>query len=134
MSFVEGAEAGLDVADEDAFVEGGQGAGPDGGGVALDEDPVGTLAAKHGSNGFQDADGDVEQILAGPHQVEIDIRSDLEEVEDLVEHLPVLGGGTSSADQRAPVFFGVGVSIVRHLTIIPGSGAVEDDELIDLRG
>jgi hypothetical protein len=47
--------------------------------------------------------------------------------------LTVLGSGTSSVDQRAHVFFGVGVSIVRHLTIIPDSGAIEDDELIDLR-
>lgn len=45
----------------------------------------------------------------------------------------VLGSGTSSADQRAHVFFGVGVSVVRHLTIMPDSGAIEDDELIDLR-
>jgi hypothetical protein len=47
--------------------------------------------------------------------------------------LTVLGSGTSGADQRAHIFFGVGSTVVQHLTIDPSGGTIEGEELIDLR-
>jgi hypothetical protein len=40
----------------------------------------------------QDAGGDVGEVLAGTHEVEIDLGGDAEDRQHLIEHLPVLGG------------------------------------------
>ena len=97
LPFVVGAQTGFHVPDAHPVVEGQQGGGHDGGGIALHQHPVRLEVAQHGVEVGEDGGGQLRQRLVGAHQVEVDVGGDLEQVEHLVEHLAVLGG---DANQR----------------------------------
>ena len=89
---IAGAESCLDMADWDFGVEGGQRAAEGGGSVALHEDDVGFLFSEDGFEGGDDTRRGLGEGLTGAHDVEVPVRGHVECVENLVEHLPVLGG------------------------------------------
>src|SRR5262249_35428554 len=84
------AETSLDVADGDARVEGGERSREGGGGIALDQHRGGTRGGQYRRQAFEDARGYLAGHLAIAHDVEPVVGLDTEELEDLVEHLPVL--------------------------------------------
>jgi hypothetical protein len=79
------------VADLDPPVEGRQRGRHGGRRVSLDEDPVGLLGGEDLVEGGQHPRGELAGRLVGPHQVEVDVRIDLEQTQDLIQHLAVLG-------------------------------------------
>ena len=94
LGHVPGSEAGLDVADGNAGVEGGKGAAEGGGGVALNDGEFGFKVGEDGFEGGQHSGGGLEKRLAWEHEIQIDIRGDMEGGQDLIEHLTVLAGDT----------------------------------------
>ena len=89
---IAGAQARLDMGDLGFRVKRGQAGGQGGGGVAVDEHPVVAAPFKDFPQAGQNVGGDVGQVLARLHDVEVEIRMDVEQLQHLVEHLPVLGG------------------------------------------
>ena len=89
---VAGAQAGLDMANRNALVEGRQRCRQRGGGIAVHQHRVGPPAREHGAHAGEHAGGDVGQVLPGLHQIEVELGLDPEQAEHLVEHLPVLRG------------------------------------------
>ena len=89
---VERPQTGLDVADLPALLERSERAGHGRRRVALDEHPVGMLLLENRAEPVDDRDRDVVQRLGVLHHVQVVIRPDLEQVEHLVEHLPMLAG------------------------------------------
>jgi hypothetical protein len=100
------AEAGLDVADGDVAVEGGEGGGEGGGSVALDEEEVGSFEFENGVEGRNDACGEGGKGLAGTHDVEVVVGDHAEDGEDAVEHLAVLGGDADAGLEAGVVLHG----------------------------
>ena len=86
------AQARLHVRDLDLGVERGQCGHEGGGGVALHDQPAGTHLFQDGGQAVQHPRGDAGQGLVRPHQVEVEVRHDAEEVQHAVEHLAVLRG------------------------------------------
>ena len=97
---VAGAQAGLDVADAHATVEGGDRGAHRRRRVALDEQPVGLLAGEDRVDSGEHARREGVHRLVGTHEVEVDVGLQGEEREHLVEHLAVLRGGAE--DRLAP--------------------------------
>jgi len=89
---VAGAQAGFDVGDRDLLVVGGEGGGEGGGGVAVDQDDVGFAVGEDAFHALQDGGGDVGEVLAGLHDVEVVVGFEVEQCEYLVEHFAVLAG------------------------------------------
>ena len=89
---VAGAQAGLNVADGDLLVEGGKGRGGAGGSVSMDKDHVGLYFLQDIAHAGEHAGGDVVEVLALFHYVEVVVRGDLEDAQHLVQHLAVLAG------------------------------------------
>ena len=89
---VAGAQAGFHMAHRNVLVEGRQGAGKRGGGIALHEQHGRLLGLDHRLEGCQDARGDLRECLPWLHQVEVVIRRDFEGGQYLVEHGAVLRG------------------------------------------
>jgi len=90
--FVVGAQARFDMPDPDFGVVGGKAGAQRGGGVAVNQHDVGCPGAEYVAHAEQHVARDVAQVLPRLHQVQIEIGLDAEDVEHLVEHLPVLGG------------------------------------------
>ncbi len=89
---VVGAQPRFDVPDGDLAVEGREAADERRGRVPLDEHHV---RADLAEDMVQCLDGvlrDLGQGLPGAHDVQIVVRRDLEDVQDLIQHLPVLRG------------------------------------------
>ena len=61
-----------------------------GGGVALDDDPVGLLRVHHLAEAGEQAGRERIERLVGLHQVEVVVGRDAGDREDLVEHRAVL--------------------------------------------
>ena len=99
---VPGPQACLHVAHGDLLVKGRQGAGEGGGGVAVDQDQVGLFLRKDLLQAQQALAGDGVQALAGLHDIQIVVRGDGKEAEDVVQHLPVLGGDAADAAELTP--------------------------------
>src|SRR5206468_1807825 len=93
---IAGAQPGLDVADADAAVEGGEGGGHGGGGVPLDEEPVGGFGGEHLVHGGDRRRGEAVQRLVVAHQPQVEVGAQSEQILCLVEHLPVLAGGADA--------------------------------------
>jgi len=89
---VAGAQACLHVPNRDVVVEGGKGSAEGRGRVALDEDKVGFGLREEAVDGLDRPGGEAGQRLVPLHQVEVHVGLDAEGIEDLVEHLAVLGG------------------------------------------
>ena len=89
---VPGAQAGLDVPDGDAAVEGGDRSAHRRGRVALDEEPVGPALRQQRIERAEDPRRELARGLVVAHQVEIDVGRQVEQLEDLVEHLAMLRG------------------------------------------
>jgi hypothetical protein len=70
---------------------------------------------------------DVEQILPRPHDVQIVIGTDMEQVQHLVEHLAVLGGDADQALKPAGMSFQL-LDDRRHLDRL-GAGTEYGDDL-----
>ncbi len=94
---VAGAQPGLDVTEGNLVVEGGQAGGHGGGGVAVDEHQVRHEAGEYRFEAAQHAAGGVGQALAGPHDVQVEVRADPEQGKHLVEHVTVLAGDAHPA-------------------------------------
>ena len=90
---VAGAQASLEVGDRRALVEGGEGGGEGGGGVALHQHDAGAVAAQQRADLGEQVLGHAGQGLAGSQHVQVHVGHDVEQLDDLVEHVPVLGGG-----------------------------------------
>ena len=90
---VAAAQAGLDMRHRDAPVVGSQRAGHGGGGVALDDHPARAHPVEDLADVLQQAGGELVERLVGPHDVEVDVGNDVGELQHLVQHLAVLGGG-----------------------------------------
>ena len=89
-------KAGLDVAEADSLVEGGQTRRHRGRGVALDEDPLRALLLDHLLDALHHRAGDPGQRLPVDHDVEVVVGLQLEGHHHLVEQLAVLGGGAEA--------------------------------------
>ncbi len=85
------AQARLDVPDAHAAVEGGDGRAHRRRRVALHEEPVRGEPREEGIEGGEDPGGDLVGGLPGAHEVEVHVRLEVEDVEHLVEHFPMLG-------------------------------------------
>lgn len=101
---VVGTQAGLHVADGDLLVERGEGGGGAGGGVAMDKDHIGLDFLEHVSRAGQHAGGDVVQVLALLHDVQVKIRLHLKYLEHLVQHLPMLPGDAHDGLELIGIF------------------------------
>ena len=67
--------------------------GDEGGrGVALDHHQVGRNLTQNGIDPDQNIRSELREVLVGPHEIEIVISLDAEELERLRDHLPVLPG------------------------------------------
>jgi hypothetical protein len=86
------AQTGFHMSYRHVLVEGRQGGGKRGGGVALHQHHVGTLGLDHRLERRQDARRDLRQSLPRLHQIQVVIGSHSEGGEHLVEHRAVLGG------------------------------------------
>ena len=119
---VAGAQSGFDVADGDFGIERGQRGGEGGGRVALHQHAVGPEIGIHLAQPFQHGGRDVGQPLAIPHHVQVPVGGDGEQVQHLIQHLPVLRG---DADEGCDVGgFDEAPDDRRHLD---GLGAGADD-------
>ncbi len=83
-------QAGLDMPDLDLAVGCGQGRGHDRGGIPLNQDPVGLLDLEDPVHPFEHRRGEVGKRLPRGHEGEVMVGDDPEQVEHLVQHLPVL--------------------------------------------
>jgi len=94
---VAGPEPGLDMAHGDPMIEGGQRRRKDRCRVALHQDQVGLFLREVPVQSENRGHGEACQGLVRAHEVQVRIGLDVEGLQDLVEHLPVLGG---DADPR----------------------------------
>ena len=92
--YITRAQAGLHMTHRGLLVERGQGGGKCGCGIALHQHPVGPAVLDDPQNAGKRGRGDVIQSLARLHDVQIIIGLDLKDGQNLVQHLPVLGGDT----------------------------------------
>lgn len=99
------AEAGLDVPNRDSGVEGGQGCGHAGRGVAMDKYDVGTCGGEHLAHACEHPGGDIVEVLSGTHDVEVEVGTYVEDVEYLVEHLTVLSGHADKGTELVGMAF-----------------------------
>ena len=83
-------QSGFHVPDGHPEVEAGHGGGQGRGSVTMDEQCIRAVLLQHGAHPHQHGCRDVKQVLAGPHQVEVDLGRDPEHLQGLVQHLPVL--------------------------------------------
>jgi hypothetical protein len=86
------AQAGFDVGHRHSFVEARQRCGERGGGVALDDQPIRSHLAQHARDPLEYGGCHIAEILSLSHDVEVMVGLDLEYVEHLVQHLPMLTG------------------------------------------
>src|SRR5438477_5295511 len=85
-------KARLDMADGNPPEECGQACRHRGGRVALDDHDVRAQTTGELCDAAQNRGCDLFRTLIGAHQIEIVIRNETEEIERLIEHLPVLSG------------------------------------------
>ena len=90
------------MADGDFRVEGGEGAGKGGGGVAVDQHKVRLRLPEYVAHLRQNLCGDGGQRLPRLHDVEVVIRLYAEDIQDAVQHLPVLGRDADQALKFLP--------------------------------
>jgi hypothetical protein len=88
---VSGAQAGLQVANRDVFIKSGQGAGKTGRRVPLDQDQIRVFSLLDIPNAEQDPAGNIKKILVWLHDIQVIIRGDGKEIQNLVKHLAMLG-------------------------------------------
>ena len=89
-SQISSAQSGFDVSDRDVFVESGEGPAEGRGCVTLNQHGV---WLQPGEDGRQPLDGSRCQCgkrLPGLHQIKVDVRGDIEELKNLIEHLTML--------------------------------------------
>lgn len=91
------AKARFHMGDGDVVIKGGQGRAEDGGRVSLNHDHIRLLFVQIAIQGFDGAGGQASQGLVVLHQVQIHIRDDLECLEHLIQHFPVLGSDADAA-------------------------------------
>ena len=89
---VVGAQTCFDMADGNLPVEGGEGRGSGCCGVAVDKDDVGARLGKHIAHAGQHTGCDVVKVLPLSHDIEVVVGTDVENFQNLVEHLAVLAG------------------------------------------
>ena len=87
---VVGAQTRLHMAHGDLVVEGGEGGGKGGGGVALHQHQVGAVFGKFQTQALQGRTGHVGEGLARGHQGQVLVRAQLEERHHLGHHFLVL--------------------------------------------
>ena len=85
----------------DLLVVSRQAGGKGGGGVAMHQHHVGLERGQHRSDALQDGGGHTGQVLAGFHDVQVVIGADAEQLQHLVEHLPVLAGDAHAGFEAA---------------------------------
>ena len=83
-------ETGLDMANRDLLVEGGEGGGGAGGCVTMDQNHIRLALFEHIAHASKHAGGDIVEILPLLHDVQVVIRLHIEDPEHLVQHLTVL--------------------------------------------
>src|SRR5436190_21743149 len=88
--FVASAKARLDVTEPDTMVVRFHRGNEHRGRVALRQDPVGAHVGDHRIQGHEQIGGELRERLVLRHHVQVDIRHDLEQVQDLIQHLAVL--------------------------------------------
>lgn len=86
------AQACFDVSDADLLVESGKSGREGRRRVAVDKDVIRFFLLQYIFQAAEDAGGDVIERLSALHDVEIIVDRQSEEVDDLIEHFPVLGG------------------------------------------
>ena len=82
---IAGAQPGFDMRDRNLAIISGERAGHRGGGIALDDDHVGCLGVHHLAQPDQQARGKPVERLTRFHQVEVDVRGDVSDREDLIK-------------------------------------------------
>ena len=70
--------------------------------VALHDHPIGPKGIDDLTHAGQYGAGQIGEILIWPHQIEIPFRPQLEQVEDLAQHLAVLSGDAHLAVETRP--------------------------------
>ena len=99
---VVGPKACLDVSHRDAFIEGGKGGGEARRRVAVDEHQRWPPLTQDVANTHHYRRRQFGEPLALSHHVEIEIRSDLEQREYLIEHFAVLRSDAHLHDELLP--------------------------------
>ena len=94
------AQARFHVTDRDAVVERGQRTDEGTRRVALHQHGGDRRFRKDGAHFGGHARREIPEILARPHNIEVDIHRDAEIIEDLSGHLAMLGGGNNQRRQR----------------------------------
>ena len=87
---VPGAKPGFHVPKRNLVVEAGERHGHDGSGVALRQHDIRLLGLKHIIQSQQETSGQSGESLVGPHDIQIDIRLDLEDRQNLIEKVSML--------------------------------------------
>jgi hypothetical protein len=125
---VVGAEAGFDVGNLDLGVEGGERGHGGGGGVSLDDDPLGFDLFEDVGEVFEDTGGDFGQRGTGLHEVEVEIGVDVKEREGLEHDLAVLAGGADEDVVGAVFCLGACAKLGDDGRELDGFGAGADDD------
>ena len=121
---VVGAEAGLDMAYGDLLVKGRERRGGAGGRVAMDQDDIGLDLLQDVAHAGEHAGRDVVQVLPLLHDVQVEVRLDLEDPEHLVQHLPMLPG---DAHNRLKLFRTL-LELLHQRAHLDGLGAGSENE------
>jgi hypothetical protein len=87
-----GAQAGLDMRHWNSVVEGRKRTGKGRGRVPLHDDPIGAPGGEDAGDARQCGSRQIGQILVRPHDFEIPIRPQAEQVEDLRQQLAMPAG------------------------------------------
>jgi hypothetical protein len=85
-----GAESGFNVADGNLVVEGGEGGGEGGGGVALDDHEIGRSLDKIVGQSLQAPASNIGEGLARLHDRQIAIAPQVKKIHHAIHHFPVL--------------------------------------------
>lgn len=104
------AQARLDMAYRDSLVVGSQCTGHGGGRIAVHQHQIRLFHRQHWAQALQHVRGEVREILPRLHHIQIVMRLDLEPIQHMIEHLPVLKCGVNFYLQRAIAFHELPVS------------------------
>ena len=84
------AQTRFDVSERDVAIKAGHGCGKNGRGVALRDDPIRPKLGEDLVKARQKPRGETRKGLIRLHDVEVDVGTDVEQLKNLIEHLPVL--------------------------------------------
>src|SRR6185369_9493565 len=101
---VAGTQTGFYVSCRDSCIEGGERGRHGGGSVTVNKHQVGPGLGQDTPETDEDTGGHVGQVLPRPHDVQVVVWTDVEDVQHLIEHLTMLGSDTNLDFEPVRVF------------------------------